>query len=85
MNNIFTLDTLDVGSIATVVSVGAVDGMRRRLFDLGVVEGTSVECVGRSPFSDPSAYFIRGAVIALRRDDSRKILVKGRLGNGYEE
>ncbi|MCM1335588.1 MAG: ferrous iron transport protein A [Bacteroides sp.] len=49
--------------------------IRRRLLDIGLVEGTAVECIGRSPGGDPSAYLIRGAVIAIRREDSRDIAV----------
>ena len=34
--------------------------------DLGLVRGTRVTCVTRSPAGDPGAYLIRGALIALR-------------------
>ncbi|MCI8524938.1 MAG: ferrous iron transport protein A [Oscillospiraceae bacterium] len=50
-------------------------GMRRRLLDLGLIENTEVECLGRSPGGDPAAYRIRGAVIALRAADCARILV----------
>ena len=50
--------------------------LRRRLLDLGLVQGTWVECVGKSPLGDPAAYLIRGAVIALRAADCAKILVR---------
>ena len=29
--------------------------------------------MGHSPFGDPAAYRIRGAVVALRREDSRRV------------
>ena len=51
------------------------DGMQRRLRDLGLIEQTRVVCLGRSPMGDPSAYLIRGSVIALRRCDCRAIRV----------
>ena len=44
--------------------------MDRRLTDLGLVRGTRVTCVLRSPAGDPRAYLIRGALIALRRADA---------------
>lgn len=44
--------------------------LRRRLMELGLVEGTWVTCVGKSPAGDPVAYRIRGAVIALRGTDA---------------
>ena len=49
--------------------------MRRRLQDIGLVKNTCVRCLGRSPGGDPSAYLIRGAVIAIRAADCRDILI----------
>lgn len=49
--------------------------IRRRLLDIGLVENTEIECIGKSPCGDPSAFLIRGAVIAIRREDSRDIAV----------
>ena len=49
--------------------------MRRRLLDIGLVEGTNIECLQKSPAGDPVAYLIRGAVIALRAEDSAAVLV----------
>ena len=43
--------------------------------DIGLVENTLVECVGISPLGDPAAYQIRGAVIAIRKADSRNIQI----------
>ncbi len=57
------------GEHARIQKVSAEDTLRRRFFDLGMIPGTVVECVGRSPENDPSAYLIRGAVIAIRGKD----------------
>lgn len=46
---------------------------RRRLLDLGLVPGTRVEAVRVGPGGDPTAYRIRGAVIALRREQTERI------------
>ena len=55
----------------------ALDGeMRRRLQDIGLICGTPVECTGRSPLGDPSAYRSRGAVIALRASAARRIVLE---------
>ena len=45
------------------------------MLDLGVVGGTEIEPLYKSPSGNPVAYRIRGAVIALRSDVSDKILV----------
>jgi ferrous iron transport protein A len=49
--------------------------MRRRLLDIGLIENTDVECLGRSPGGDPTAFLIRGAVIAIRSEDCKNILI----------
>jgi ferrous iron transport protein A len=52
--------------------------MRRRMLDIGLAPGTEVECLGRSPAGDPSAYLIRGAVIAIRASDGHDVLLRSR-------
>lgn len=75
MNTKVSLNTLKEGQSARVESIAARGSMRRRLQDIGLISGTRVTCLGRSPFGDPSAFLIRGAAIALREEDSRNILV----------
>lgn len=70
------LNEIKPGETAVVQSLRAHGSMRRRLLDIGLVEGTRVECVGVSPMGDPSAYLIRGAVIAIRAVDSRSVLIE---------
>jgi len=48
---------------------------RRRLMDLGILPGTVIEAVMKSPSGDPTAYRIRGALIALRTEQSRWIYI----------
>lgn len=76
MDNVNTLSELQEGQAARVASLLSAGSMRRRLQDIGLIEGTKVECLRKSPAGDPVAYFIRGAVIALRSEDSNKILVR---------
>lgn len=54
----------------------APENINRRLMDIGLVDNTLVECVEVSPFGDPKAFLIRGAVIALRKDECQNIAVK---------
>ncbi len=73
MNQNFQLNDLRPGQSASVNSLSIEGTMRRRLQDMGLIEGTQVECIGISPLGDPAAYLIRGAVIALRKKDTRGI------------
>ncbi len=67
-----TLADLDQGEKARVLGIhsGLQGPQRRRLLDLGLVPGTLVEAELSSPGDDPVAYRIRGALIALRKDQS---------------
>lgn len=65
------------GVICRLLNTGS---MRRRLLDIGMIEGTRIECVGRSPAGDPAAYLIRGAVIAIRGEDGCGVVIDGREG-----
>lgn len=70
------MDQLRPGERAVVRALHSGGAIRRRLRDLGLIEGTAVTCLGRSPLGDPAAYAVRGAAIALRRADSRMIEVE---------
>ena len=76
MNKIHSLNDIKPGQKATVKELVSTGSIRRRLLDIGLVENTEVECLGRSPAGDPGAYLIRGAVIAIRSEDCRNILVQ---------
>ena len=69
----FALSNLPLGRKGRIMSLEAHGKDRRRMLDLGFVQGTTVEALHLSPSGDPIAYFIRGAVIALRDEDARKI------------
>lgn len=75
--NLIPLNELPIGSTGKVRKLTASGTVRRRLLDLGLINNTSVESLMKSPSGDPTAYEIRGAVIALREDDASKILVEG--------
>ncbi len=67
------LNRLNIDEEAVVAKIGE---KCRRLKDLGLVEGTKVKCVLRSPLGDPYAYKIRGAVVAIRKEDASQIMVE---------
>ena len=76
MKDVTTLDRLAVGQRAAVTEVSAPEDQRRRLQELGFVPGGVVSAVQESPWGDPVAYAVCGAVIALRRDDARQIAIR---------
>lgn len=71
-----TLNQIKVGNKAVICKLHNGDGIRRRLLDMGMIPGTVVESVMKSPGGDPTAYLIRGALVALREEESMQIEVE---------
>lgn len=71
-----SLNELNPGETAVVEELKTRGSIRRRLLDIGLVKDTEVECVGKSPAGDPAAFLIRGAVIAIRSEDMKDIVVR---------
>ena len=69
------LTDLKVGERTRVISLLNESSIKRRLQDLGLVEGTIVNCVQKCPHGDMIAYGIRGAIIALRAQDAAGVMV----------
>jgi DtxR family Mn-dependent transcriptional regulator len=72
------LSSLSLGESATVTGISAAcrGPERRRMLDLGLVPGTVVAAEMKSPAGDPTAYRVRGAMIALRRSQAELIHVE---------
>lgn len=68
-----TLNMLQADETAIIKEINCSETIKRRLLDLGLIKGTTIRALYTSPFGDPSAYLIRGAVIALRKDDTKYI------------
>ena len=71
-----SLNELNPGETAVVKELKTRGSIRRRLLDIGLVKDTKIECVGKSPAGDPAAFLIMGAVIAIRSEDMKDIVVR---------
>lgn len=71
-----TLAEIKIGQRAKVVGLLVKGSTRRRLLDLGLLPGTEVRAVMKSPLETPIAYDIRGSMLALRLEDASKVVVK---------
>lgn len=70
-----TLDKLELNKCAEISSLNCNGDLRRRLLDLGLIHGTTIKAILKSPFGNPIAYEVRGTTIALRKEDSKFISV----------
>ncbi len=75
MKEAIMLTQCPMGQTVCVLEIHGDVHLRRRLRDMGLVEGAELTRVGSSPLGDPSAYLVRGAVLAIRRRDAAQITV----------
>ncbi len=68
--NILTLDKLPINTTAKIYNLNCNEILKRRLLDLGLINGTKITPVFKSPLGNPIAYKIRSSTIALRNDDN---------------
>ncbi len=71
-----TLSLLKPGEYGVVEGIAQESKIKKRLLDLGLIPGTEILCIIKSPLGDPTAYFVRGALIALRCEDSQNIILR---------
>ena len=70
------LNKLKLNTYAKVVDINCNDSDKARFLDLGLIKGTKLKPVLRSPLGDPTAYEVRKSVIVLREEDAAKIKVR---------
>ena len=70
------MNELKLNEEAIIYLVKADDSIKKRFLDIGLVKGTKVKKVLISPGNDMVAYLIKGAIIAIRKDDTKDILVR---------
>lgn len=71
----YTLDKLKINESAFIDSIDITDNFRRRLLDLGFIKGSKITALYKSPSKNPTAYLIKGTVIAIRDEDAHKIKI----------
>lgn len=70
-----TLTDLPLGKAARVTAVHGEGRVTRRLLEMGVIPGVSVEVVKAAPFGDPIEIRVRGYSLAMRRTEADAIEV----------
>jgi DtxR family Mn-dependent transcriptional regulator len=80
------LSTLRPGESARVVGIapGCRGQQRRRLMDMGIVPGTPIQAIMKSPSGDPVGYHVMGTTVGIRRQQAEQILIE-KQGAMHEE
>jgi ferrous iron transport protein A len=70
------LSELDPGERGRVTAIEGDADAVRRLMDLGLIRGTTLELVRRAPLGDPLEVRLRGFMLTLRRSEAEHITVE---------
>ncbi|MGM9571958.1 MAG: ferrous iron transport protein A [bacterium] len=70
------LNLLPLGKTGKIKELSLSGMIQRRLLDLGMIFDTEIKALLQSPAGDPTAYSVRGSVIALRSEESSHILIE---------
>lgn len=70
-----TLNDLPSGVDGRVTAVNGVGPMARRMMEMGVVPGVSVQVIKAAPFGDPIEVRLRGYSLAMRRCEADTVEV----------
>ncbi len=75
-----TLADVAPGTRATIASVGGERAFRRRLLELGLLPGTSVEVLRVAPLGDPLELLVRGCHLSIRRREAAALELTSAAG-----
>lgn len=70
---VINLNQLPLNENGIIKEINCEGNIKRRLLDLGLVNGTNIKPVLISPSKDPRAFEVRGTIIAIRKEDAEKI------------
>ena len=70
------LNEVPLGATCLIKSINNDIGIKRRFYDLGLIPKVEVTSLFKSPLGDTTAYLIKGSIIAIRREDAKKVEVE---------
>ncbi|MDY3090451.1 MAG: FeoA domain-containing protein, partial [Porphyromonas sp.] len=71
-----TLSELKIGEKAVIVHVNGTGQFRKRILEMGFINGKEVTVIQGAPMDDPVHYRILGYDVSLRRADAEQIEVR---------
>lgn len=71
-----TLDLLEPGSFAKVIHIKGRGAARRRILDMGMVPGVTIEVIRKAPLGDPIEFKVKNYNLSLRKTEAKLIVVQ---------
>lgn len=70
-----TLEKKKIGEKLLVKGFEKDSSFKRRLLDMGITPGVTLEIIGKAPLGDPIEVMVRGYKLTLRKNEAKSILV----------
>ncbi|MEF9953225.1 MAG: FeoA family protein [Clostridium sp.] len=70
-----SLCSANIGEMVVVKNLHAQNELKERFLALGITKGAILEVLRRGPYNNLTVYKIRGAMIALRKEESNLISI----------
>ncbi|PKL87772.1 MAG: ferrous iron transport protein A [Ignavibacteriae bacterium HGW-Ignavibacteriae-2] len=70
-----TAANLTFGEMAIITGINSEHPSARRIIEIGFTPGQQIELINKTAFNDPLAFSVRGALIAIRKNEAESIYV----------
>ncbi len=70
-----TLERKKIGEKLVVKGLEKDSSVKRRLLDMGITPGITLEVIGKAPLGDPIEVMVRGYKLTLRKNEAKCIFV----------
>lgn len=70
-----TLQDVNIGDKAVVKGIDKESSVRRRLLDMGITPGVTLQVTGKAPLGDPIEVMVRGYKLTLRKNEASAIIL----------
>ncbi|MBV1708967.1 MAG: ferrous iron transport protein A [Erysipelothrix sp.] len=71
-----TLKDVNPGQVCVIEGIGKKSSLRKRIIDMGLTIGTTVEVRKLAPLGDPIEILIRGYHLSLRKAEASEVFVR---------
>lgn len=71
-----TLKDVNPGQVCVIEGIGKKSSLRKRIIDMGLTIGTTIEVRKLAPMGDPIEILIRGYHLSLRKAEAAEVFVR---------
>lgn len=83
--SVLNLSSMQVGGQGTIISLLGRRCLRRRLMEMGLIEGSKLRVVKFAPTGDPIEIQVNDYFLSLRREDADRIIVDPQKSSNTEQ